>query len=103
MNKLFIMFLLVVVSIKSSFAYWESDFPRHVNEFIFKTTHFKCQYSDFIYGVTFEETIRSSTKTSYIASFSVFDEPENGFIEVEENASKELSLVGIECPSLLDN
>jgi hypothetical protein len=100
LKKLLIIFLIPVVAMKFSFASWESDFPKHVNEFIFKTTHSKCLYSDYIDGILSEDIIHSSTQTSYIASFSVYGEPENGLIEVAENARKELFLVNIDCPRL---
>jgi hypothetical protein len=98
-NKLVIFLTLLSTSVYAQ-DMWESEFPQHINQYIFSTTHYNCLYSDYIDGIIAEEIIITSKKKTYIASFSVFGEPDQGSIEVVEDIQQNLSLSDISCPQI---
>jgi hypothetical protein len=98
-----ILAVLFLVTIQKSFCSWDSQFPRHINDFIYKKTINECILSDYIDGIGFEETkTNPDGSLVYIGSYSVFGEY-NGFIEVKESKKKRLSVLFIECPNNILN
>lgn len=98
MKIFFIIFLICTTSYAQES--WDSSFPKHINELIFKTTHYKCHYSDYIDGIIAEEIVHTPLKSIYTASFSLFGDPGYGFIQIQENVNKELSVIGLDCPNI---
>ena len=97
-----ILFTLLLALTNLSYAqnFWPSGFPENINKFIYKETHFKCIHSDYIDGILDEEVIKESSGNTYVATYSVYGDPDNGIISVFETTDGKLKVIDLECPSI---
>lgn len=97
--KFLLVLSIFIANASASSTFWDSDFPDHVDQYIYKQTHATCMFSDYIDSIIASETFQSSNGRTYIADFSAYDDI-NGYISVVETLDGKLYLEDIECPSL---
>lgn len=95
-----ILTLTLLLSSLSAFGqtFWDSDFPDHIDKFIYEEVHHKCALSDYVDSLIAVEEIQFEKGKTYIADFGMYGDIAQGFIAVDETFDGEIILADLECP-----
>lgn len=78
--------------------FWDSDFPDHVDRFIYEQVHYKCHMADYVDGIIAFEEVEYELGKTYVADFSMYGDIAQGYIAVDETFEGDLELSDLECP-----
>ncbi len=97
MKKL--LFTLLFSSLAFAQNYWESEFPDHINKFIYEQVHYRCTYADYVDGIIADLEMDFPQGKIYTAIFSMYGDIQDSSITVSETFEGDLEVDDLVCPN----